>query len=265
MFKLNQAISEGWSINGTPLAIVSVDPHKTDIVQRSHVFNQIMAGSAYHIEAFDIVRTQNAGAIARVPQATAGSRVKLTEAVTVQVEYEVPAVTRYDDEIDEAVEVEPARTETKEVTKPRGTTATVVSAAFDVTGGAFTLRFQDGSETSFDGESDQWFPFERVQTMDVVGSYGQLTVDKATGAVLDYRPEDGGSYEDIALIDVAELRRTLGDQLPDFIDIVLVGYTMKDGSREQPERKHFIETRLADANLDPVLLAFIKAELSLAA
>ena len=261
MFKLNQAISEGWSISGTPLAIVSVDPHKTDIAQRGHVFNQIMGGSAYHAEAFNIVLTQDGDAIARVPQTTAGRLVKLTDTVTAKIEVEIPARFQWDDVLEENVEVEPARTELQDITKPRGTVATVHLAAFDVTGGRFVLRFNDGAQVAFDGESEQWFPFEPVETMVVAGSYGVLTVDKATGAVLERATsaDQEGDYDDVALVDVNELRSTLGE-LPDTIDIVLVNCTLKDGSRLPAERGPWIEVRLDE--VDPTLAAFIKAELA---
>jgi len=139
----------------------------------------------------------------------------------------------------------------------------VVAASFDAAAGAFALHFQDGSETCFDAESEQWFPFEPVETMEVYGSYGSLTVDKTTGAVLNRSDNadatDEDNYREIALIDVAELRSTLGE-MPDMIDIALVGYTMRDGSREQPDRLPYIDTHLGDVN--PTLAAFVRTELA---
>lgn len=261
MFKLNQATAEGWTITGDPLAITSVDPSKSDLTQRSHVFNQIMAGSAYHIQAFDIVRTQDAGAIARVPDVNTGGYVKLNAPVTVMADVQIPAQTesRWDDGAGDYVDVvvTEATTEQQEVTKPTGTIAIIVSAAFPP---AFTLRFQDGSETSFDEES--WFPFDKVDTFTVYGNYGALTVDRETGAVLAYQPTEGedASYADVKLIDVAELRETLGN-IPDNVDIALVGSTLADGTRDKADRLAWIAVRLDDPDqVEPTLAAFIKAE-----
>lgn len=262
MFKLNQATAEGWTITGDPLAIVSTDPTKSDLTQRSHVFNQIMAGSPYHIQAFQIVTAQDASAIALVPDVQPGAYVKLTAPATVMANVDVPAQTesRWDDGAGDYVDVVvvEATTEQREVTKPTGTLATV-RARF---GTDIVLAFSDDAELRFTETDETWFPFAAVSTFNVYGNYGVLTVDRETGAVLDYKPADGedASYADVKLIDVAELRETLGD-IPDNVDIALVGSTLADGTRDKADRLAWISVRLDDPDqVEPTLAAFIKAE-----
>lgn len=248
MLKLQQAISEGWTISGDPLAIVSVDPHRSNLQVRSAIFNEIMAGSAYHIQAFDIILNQDAYSIARVPDLKVGNFVKLTEPVTVQVQVEVPT---------DGEEVEPAAVHTEEVRKHAGTVARVVSASFGAAGHEFGLSFPDGSSILLDETSPQWFPFKKVDTFTVAGDGGVLTADAQTGAVLLADPV----HAEITLIDVAELRATLGE-VPDAVDLSLVGYTTKSGERRAANRRDYIEANLDD--IDPVLAQFIKAQLKLA-
>lgn len=265
LFKLDQATSEGWTISGEPLAILSCDPTKNDLTQRSHVFNQIMAGSAYHIRAFEIVRTQDAAAIARAPDVTAGDLVKLTAPVVVAVTTRttIPAITRqvwnsyggenrggaYEEEVEQPERVEEVTTD---VTKPTGTVARIVSAAFPP---KFCLRFSDDSETCFDEHGEDWFPFTKVETFNVVIEEDVVIVaDKETGAVLKGETE-------IVLIDVAELRDTF-DDVPDNLALEMVGYSTKEGARTRPNRRDWLKDQLGE--IEPTLARVIAAEMKAA-
>lgn len=265
MFKLNQARSEGWSLALDPIRIISIDPDNTDLSMRSYVLGQVLAGSAYHIEAFQIVTAQNKDAIALVPEVSINGYAKIKASVVVEVteteDYDNPDFSEHDAGTPAMLQ----RTVTREVTKPAGSVAKVIRRGSNPT--SITLEFPGGGDATYDENDDDWFPFEAIQAMSVVGNYGVLTVDQKTGAVLDYKPrdEDEPEYGDIALVDVAELRSTFGE-LPDYIDIVLVGFTTKDGTREAPDRDDWLRVRLDDPQvIDPTLAAVIRARCGLQA
>lgn len=261
MFKLNQARSEGWSLALDPIRIISIDPSATDLAARSAVFNQIMAGSAYHIQAFQIVTAQDAGAIALVPDVKINGWARITKVVTVNepVTTQVPNPDYGPDRLSDDVPPYIEAVEDTEVTKPVGSVAKVIRRGANPA--SITIQFPSGGDATYDENDDDWFPLEPIDVMSVVGSYGILTVDKKTGAVLHYEPSpdanDTDNYADVVLIDVAELRSTFGE-LPDYIDIVLTGETRRDGTRYPPERDDWIKVRL-DQLEDKTLAAILRA------
>lgn len=80
----------------------------------------------------------------------------------------------------------------------------------------------------------------------VVGSYGTLLIDDATGNVLQYQNEPdnvgdgGGDYRDIVRFDVAEYVQWNGKV--DDTDILLIGFWLEDGTYE-PAEDHYRNSR----------------------
>lgn len=76
-------------------------------------------------------------------------------------------------------------------------------------------------------------------TFTVTGSYGSLTVSATDGRVLNYLPleGEGPEYQDIVIFDVAEWRSTYPTERLEglSVDILDLGYTLKDGSTYAPE------------------------------
>jgi len=72
----------------------------------------------------------------------------------------------------------------------------------------------------------------------ITGNHGTLRVCAYTGAILEYEPDEDGSYDEIARIDIGEWNSHYPDEKINgtYVDILDVAYWGKDGSYEKPIR-----------------------------
>jgi hypothetical protein len=73
-----------------------------------------------------------------------------------------------------------------------------------------------------------------MNTFQVYGSHGDLTVSSASGRVLAYEPIGDGEYRTIAFINIAEWRQTYPGEVPHHIDILDLGYWTQEGEYAPP-------------------------------
>lgn len=73
----------------------------------------------------------------------------------------------------------------------------------------------------------------------VYGNYGDLTVHRSTGAVLQYEPdrdsETGTEYDQILRFDIDEYAAAYPNEEFDHLDICDIGFWTRDGQYEPPE------------------------------
>lgn len=77
-------------------------------------------------------------------------------------------------------------------------------------------------------------------TITITGSYGSLTVNRQSGAIISYEPrtDDEPAYSDIVRFDVNEARLHYGDDwgVIEFLDILRIGFWTNTGEYVPNER-----------------------------
>lgn len=73
-----------------------------------------------------------------------------------------------------------------------------------------------------------------MNTFQVYGSRGDLTVATASGRVRTYEPTGQGDYRNITFFNIAEWRQTYPGEVPHQIDILDIGYWTQEGEYAPP-------------------------------
>ena len=73
-----------------------------------------------------------------------------------------------------------------------------------------------------------------MNTFQVYGSHGDLTVSHVSGRVLGYEPIGDGAYRNITFFNIAEWRQIYPGEVPGHVDILDLGYWTEEGECAPP-------------------------------